>query len=128
MDVVAQGRLVVADERRLIGEQNRAVLGEQQRAVDRTGEHPFVDGSQELVVADAPHGTLGIRGDEQGLEDVEREPARVPGRVGLELALPVPGGAVGRARADEEDHREQDEERSQLLPTVLRIGHGCPRP
>ena len=53
MDVVAQGRLVVADERRLIGEQNRAVLGEQQRAVDRTGEHPFVDGSQELVVADA---------------------------------------------------------------------------
>ena len=128
MDVVAQGRLVVADERRLIGEQDRAVLGQQEHAVDRTSEHPFVDGGEELVVASAPHGTLGIRGDEQWLEHVEREPARVPGRVGLEPALQVPGHAVGHARAKEEDHREQDEERSQLLPTVPRIGHGCPRP
>ena len=116
MDVVAQGRLVVADERWLIGEQDRAVLGQQQHAVDRTGEHPFVDGGEELVVASAPHRTLGIRGDEQGLEHVDRELARVPGRVGLELALQVPGHAVGRARADEEDHRERDEERSQLSP------------
>ena len=116
MDVVAHRGLVVADERSLIGEQDRAVLRQQQHAVDRTGEHPFVDVGEELVVANAAHRTLGIRGDEQGLEHVDRELAGVPGRVGLELALEVARDAVGRARAYEEDHREREEEPSQLSP------------
>ncbi len=119
---------MVADERWLIGEQDRAVLGQQQHAVDRTCEHPLVDGGEELVVASALHRTLGIRGDEQGLEHVDRELAGVPGRVGLELALQVPGHAVGRARPDEEDQRERDEDVSQLSPSMPPIGHGCPRP
>jgi hypothetical protein len=81
VDVVTQCRLVVADERWLVGEQDRAIPGQQQHAVDRTCEHPFVDGGEQLVVASALHQTLGIRGDEQGLEHVDREPASVPGRV-----------------------------------------------
>src|SRR4029453_18536813 len=110
------------------GEQDRAVLGQQQNAVDRTTEHPLVDGGEELVVTSALHRTLGIRGDEEGLEHVDRELAGVPVRVGLGLALQVRGTAVGRACPDEGDQGKRDEDVSKLSTSMPPIGHGCPRP
>ena len=121
MDVVTHLRVLVPDQSRVVGEQDRSVGSPQLDAVDGPREHAPLHGRDELVVAGAADGPIGIGRDQHRPDYVDRKLVGVPGRVALELALRVPGDAErgsGTQEADGRDRCEEGSEPSTEVPGV----------